>query len=90
MGQSKSGKVEVGPSVEIVNKNVELLFGDLSESNKIESLNNCIILISRNLTELGSFEQKETGFWVNPTLMKCFYHPNFEKTIKNMVTLLAK
>lgn len=73
-----------------MNQSIETLFGEAAESPKVELVNDAVIKISRNLSEEGSFGQHEGQFRVNPTLLKCVYHPNFEKTIKNLVTLLSK
>lgn len=78
------------PTPEILNQSIETLFGELADSPKVELANEAIIKISRNLSEQGSFDQYEGQFKVNPILLKCLYHPNFEKTIKNLVTLLSK
>ena len=46
MGQKIQGSEP--PTLEAVNKNVDLLFGQLYESKKIDEVNNPIIDISRN------------------------------------------
>lgn len=74
----------------MLNQNVEKLFGELVETSKAELVNEPIINISRNISEEGSFEQQEGLFRVNPLLLKCLYHPNFERTIKNLLVLLIK
>lgn len=91
MGQaSGSAKEEPAPTLEVVNDNIQLLFGEHWEAGKVELVNDPIIVISRNLSEGGSFEQKEEGFQVNPVLLKCVYHPAFEKTIKSLMGLLIR
>lgn len=91
MGQaSGSGKEEPAPSLEAVNDNVDLLFGEYWEAARVELVNDPIIVISRNLSEGGSFEQKQEGFQVNPVLLKCVYHPAFEKTMKSLMGLLIR
>ena len=54
MGQGNN-KIQSPPSLEVVYQNVERLFGDLSEGSKVEQVNDPIITISRNMSELGSF-----------------------------------
>jgi hypothetical protein len=37
------------------------------------------------LDEERSFVKKEDGFYVNPLLLRCVHHPNFERRIKRLM-----
>ena len=59
MGQNNgAAKVEQPPTLEQINNNIEELFGRQFAADKVDSINEPIIIISRNLSEEGSFSQK--------------------------------
>ena len=87
MGQANQ-QVEPPPSPEVIQQNIELLFGELKDTSQIEKVNDPIIIISRNLSEEGSFTNIAEGFKANPTLLKCLYHPYFQTFIHHLLGLL--
>ena len=49
---------EPPPTPEIIDRNIQLLFEESTETSKIEEVNQPIIIISRNLSQEGSFQSK--------------------------------
>lgn len=81
---------EPAASAETITKAIEGIFSAPPESLSLESVTPHILTISRNISEAGISGEKDGSFYVNPTLLRCVCHSQFESTMRHLLLLLAK